>query len=183
MDGLFAKEVKILMLNVILILVLIVCFITDLKHQKIYNKVIYPTFVLVVIIQSISSGLNGLQVSLIGFIVGLTILLIPYFLGGIGAGDVKLLALIGATKGSVFVLNTALYMALIGGAIALIIIISHKEFKSFLKGLGIWIFSLFNGARCKLELPTTAFIKKYPYGIAIVGGALICIFFKGAWII
>lgn len=183
MDGLFTKEVKTLILNIILILVLIICFITDLKEQKIYNKVIYPTLILGIIIQIILNGLSGLQISLLGFVVGLGILLIPYFLGGIGAGDVKLLAFIGAMKGSIFVLNTALYMALIGGAIALIIIISHKEFINFLKKLGTWIFALFNGVRYKLEFPTTALIKKYPYGVAIVGGAFICLLFEGAWII
>ncbi len=172
-----------MILDIILISILIICFLTDLKYQKIYNKIIYPTLLTVIVIQIISSGFSGFKTSILGFIVGLSILLIPYFLGGIGAGDVKLLALIGATKGSIFVLNTALYMALIGGIIALLIIVYKKELKNFFKTIVTWISSLFNGVKYKIEQPTSSLTQKYPYGIAIVGGALICFFFKGAWII
>ena len=44
-------------------------------------------------------------------------------MGGIGAGDVKLLAAIGAWKGTIFVLYTGVYGAIIGGLISLIILL------------------------------------------------------------
>ncbi|MCM1988191.1 A24 family peptidase [Oceanirhabdus seepicola] len=169
--------------DIILVLVLIICLITDVKEQMIYNKVIFPTLITVVPLHLILNGVGGLKSSLLGLLVGFSLLLIPYFLGGIGAGDVKLLALIGAIKGSFFVLNTALYMAVIGGLIALIIILVNKETARCFKGMIIWVVSFFQGVRYKLELPTSALIKKYPYGVAIVGGAAICLIFKGAWIV
>ena len=172
-----------MLFDLILVIVLAICFITDLKYQKIYNKVIFPSLVTVVLLHFIFSGGNGLKLSLIGFAAGFCILLIPYFLGGIGAGDVKLLSLIGAIKGSIFVINTALFMGLIGGVIALVIIFSHKEFLNFIKGLQQWFVSSFYGIAYKLEFPTTVFLKKYPYGVAIAGGAAICLIFKGAWIV
>ncbi|WBW95546.1 A24 family peptidase [Oceanirhabdus sp. W0125-5] len=169
--------------DMILVLVLVICLITDIKEQMIYNKVIFPALITVIPLHFIINGFNGLKFSLLGLLVGFSLLLIPYFLGGIGAGDVKLLALIGAIKGTFFVLNTALYMAVIGGFIALVIILFHKETLKCFKGMFIWVFSLFQGVRYKLELPTSALIKKYPYGVAIVGGAVICLIFKGAWIV
>jgi len=172
-----------MLVDLFLVIVLTICFITDIKYQKIYNKVIFPSLAGAVALHLIFSGFSGLKFSLIGLTVGFCILLIPYFLGGIGAGDIKLLALIGAIKGSFFVINTALYMALIGGAIALVIILSHKEFIRFIKGVGLWVVSLFYGIRYKLELPTSVFLKKYPYGVAIAGGAFICLIFKGAWVV
>lgn len=172
-----------MLLNILLILVLSICFVTDIKEQKIYNKVIFPSLAVVIIFQITFYGYNGLKLSLAGFITGLCILLVPYFLGGIGAGDVKLLALIGAIKGSIFVLNTAIYMALLGGAIAIVIIIAHRETLGFIKGIFLWIASFFYGTRYKLEFSTTVLLKKYPYGVAIVGGSAICLVFKGAWII
>lgn len=172
-----------MLLNIILVMVLSICFVTDLKQQRIYNKVIFPALTGVLVFHIITSGFNGLKLSLIGFLVGLTLLIIPYFLGGIGAGDVKLLALIGAIKGSSFVLNTALYMAVIGGIIALIIIISNGALMKVLKELWLWFYSLLCGIKYRLEFPTSSFLKKYPYGVAIVGGAFICLIFKGAWII
>lgn len=169
--------------NLALASVLIICFLTDLKEQRIYNKVIYPALIAAVILNSISYGFNGFKLTVTGFAVGLAILLVPYFLGGIGAGDVKLLALIGAFKGSIFVMNTAIYMALIGGIIALIIILVHKQTVRFFKEFTIWIFSNLHGIRFKLETPMSPFLMRYPYGTAIAGGALVCLLFKGAWLI
>lgn len=172
-----------MILDLVLVTVLGICFITDLKHQKIYNKVVFPSLILAVLLNTYLYSFNGFKMSLTGFATGFSVLLIPYLLGGIGAGDVKLLALIGTIKGSAFVVNTSLYMALIGGVIALIIILSHKEFLNFIRNVVVWISSLFHGIAYKLEMPTTPFLKKYPYGVAIVGGAMVCLVFKGAWII
>lgn len=172
-----------MLVNTILVIVLVICFITDLKQQRIYNKVIFPSLIAVLVINITASGFSGLKLSLMGFMAGLAVLIIPYFLGGIGAGDVKLLATIGAIKGSFFVLNTALYMAVIGGIIAFTIIISNGALINVLKQLRIWVYSLLCGIKYKLEFPTSTFLKKYPYGVAIVGGAVICLIFKEAWII
>lgn len=172
-----------MLLNILLILILIICFLTDIREQKIYNKVIFPSLAVAIFLQVVFYGYNGLKLSLSGFLVGFCILLIPYLLGGIGAGDVKLLALIGAIKGSLFVLNTALFMALIGGAIAIAIIIFNKEALNFIKGLFLWTASFFYGTKYKPEFSTTVLLKKYPYGIAITVGAAICLIFKGAWVI
>jgi prepilin peptidase CpaA len=169
--------------NLMLGIILIICFITDLRYQKIYNKVIFPALILSMLLHVAYYGLDGFKLWIIGFAAGLGILLIPYFLGGIGAGDVKLLGLIGAIKGYTFVFNTALYMAIIGGIMALAIVLYHKQASLVFKCVGLWIFSLFNGISFKLEMTPSSFSKKYPYGIAIVGGALICLFFKEAWII
>lgn len=183
MPGSFVQRGEKMWIDVTLIGVLIICFITDVREQKIYNKVIFPSLAAAVVMQTLYYGLQGLKVSIIGFAVGLCILMVPYLLGGMGAGDVKLLSLIGALKGGIFVLNTAIYMALIGGIIAFAIIIFHKQTICFFKKLGSWLISLCYGIKTKLEFPTSPFIKKYPYGIAISAGALICLLFKGAWII
>lgn len=178
-----SKKEEIMLLDIILILVLSICFVTDLKERKIYNKVIFPALFITVALQFAYSGLGGIKLSLLGFIIGLSILLIPFLLGGMGAGDVKLLALIGAIKGGAFVLNTAIYMALLGGAIAILVIIFQKQTIILIKMIFLWIFSQFSGITYKLEFPTSFFSKKYPYGVAIVGGAIICFLCEGAWII
>jgi prepilin peptidase CpaA len=172
-----------MLLDGILILALITCFITDIKQQKIYNKIIFPSLAAAVILNVWFDGLAGLKLTLLGFITGLCILLIPYFLGGMGAGDVKLLSLIGAAKGSIFVLNTAIYMALIGGVVAILVIIFQKQTINFIKTLFSWLVSFVCGIKYKLQFPKSYFSKKYPYGTAIVGGAVICLLFKRAWII
>lgn len=169
--------------DLMLVIVLGICFATDLRSQRIYNKVIFPSLIIAASLHVTFNGYAGLKASILGFAVGLGILLIPYLLGGIGAGDVKLLGLIGALKGLAFVINTALYMAVIGSIIALVIIIYHKALLKVLKEIGTWVYSLLCGVKYKLEFPTSVFVKRYPYGVAIALGALICLIFKEAWII
>ena len=60
-----------------------------------------------------------------------------------GAGDVKLFAFVGAAKGVAFVVNSAIYMALVGGLISLIILIFNKQVSVFFKSLFSWIVSYF----------------------------------------
>lgn len=132
--------------NILLVTTLIICCITDLRVRKIYNKVIFPTLFSVFILQLILNGFSGLKISLLGFLSGIAILIIPFALRGIGAGDVKLLALIGAMKGSTFALNTALYMFVIGGSIALIIVLFHRETINFFKNVFYFLAGLITAA-------------------------------------
>jgi prepilin peptidase CpaA len=169
-----------LVFDILLIMVLIICCITDLRTRKIYNKVIFPALFSVFLLHLILNGFSGLKISFLGFISGIAILIIPFILGGFGAGDVKLLALIGAIKGSAFAALTALYMFIIGGAIAFIIITFHKETINFFKSLFYWLAGLVKGYYYKLEFPTTPFLKKFPYSAAIAGGAVLSLILKEA---
>ncbi len=172
-----------MILDIVLSTVLIICFFTDLTQQKIYNIVIFPSLAAAIILNVWYGGIGGLAMSLLGFITGLGILILPYYIGGIGAGDVKLLSIIGAFKGSIFVINAAIYMAVTGGIIALIIILYRKQTINFFKTIFTWLFYFFIGIKYKLNFSTSTFSNKYPYGTAIVMGALICLLFKEAWII
>jgi prepilin peptidase CpaA len=160
-------------LNILLLVTLAISVYTDLKSRKIYNKVIYPVLLVAIITQLIIGGWDGLKLSLTGLLVGLGLLIIPFFLGGIGAGDVKLLALVGAFKGWLFVIYTGIYMALIGGVIAIVLILIGK---GMLKKVAIFLY----GARNKQNM-SYLFNRKmtYPYGVAIAGGALLAFVLEG----
>ncbi|WP_409254400.1 prepilin peptidase [Bacillus sp. SCS-153A] len=166
-------------MDILLLLILAVCVVTDLKSRKIYNKVIFPSLLLTLVLHSIFGGFSGLLDSLLGFAVGLGLLLIPYLMGGMGAGDVKLLALIGAIKGVGFVLTTSFYMALLGGVIALAILLLRKGFFQRVKGILYSVCSLTYGLKVPLGVVRSDYQKTYPYGVAIAGGAVVSLFFNG----
>jgi prepilin peptidase CpaA len=63
-------------------------------------------------------GWEGLAWSLMGTAVGLAVLLPPYCVGGMGAGDVKLMAGVGAWMGAEITLYAFAVSALVGGVIA-----------------------------------------------------------------
>ena len=163
------------MLNVLLLIVLLISVITDLKSRKIYNKVIFPSLLLAFLLNGILFSWSGLLHSLLGLLTGFGILLIPYLMGGMGAGDVKLLALVGTIKGASFVFITSIYMGVIGGVIGLFVFLFRKGILHRLKML---IYSLC-GIRygMKIAIDKDGLHATFPYGVAIAGGALLTYLF------
>jgi prepilin peptidase CpaA len=162
--------------NLLLIILLSICTFTDLKERKIYNNVLFPVFLIAISYHIFTGGWSGLSISILGFLVGLSILLIPYLMGGMGAGDVKLLAVIGAIQGVSFVLMTALYMAIVGGIMGLLILFFRKGFVSRIKQIFIFFIFRGQGVKVPLLLDKDALSATYPYGVAIAFGAIGAIF-------
>ncbi len=82
-------------------------------------------------------GWEGLGWSLLGTVVGLALLLPAYAIGGMGAGDVKLLAGVGAwvahdSGGITDVLYAFCVSAIVGGLIALLMIPWRREWRRHL---------------------------------------------------
>src|SRR3989338_3422107 len=98
--------------NIILLLVSFLGAIYDLKARRVPNWLTLGTFILVLLYNLILFNWNGLLISLSGFFVGILLLLIPYLMGGMGAGDVKLLGTLGALTSYKSVISIFLYSAL-----------------------------------------------------------------------
>ena len=167
--------------NVLLIILICVCFMTDVLWRKIYNVVLLPVAGLALALHFMEGGLTRLGFSLFGFAAGLCILIIPFLLGGMGGGDVKLLAVIGALKGATFALVTSIYMALLGGLIALAILLFQRGAWNKIKKAAYFMGGLRLGIILPLGLSRSSLSASYPYGIAIAGGALASLLLKG-WI-
>jgi prepilin peptidase CpaA len=163
--------------NLILLMVIGICVVTDIRKRMIYNKVIFPALIAAFGLHTMFGGWSGLGHSLLGFIVGLGILLIPYLLGGMGAGDVKLLALVGALKGIWFVLAASVYMALFGAVIAIGVVL----FQSGLRKRYQYFLYVIVGIRYGLTIQWREQFSSgtYPYGVAIAGGTALCLLQKG----
>lgn len=168
-------------LDFILIIVLLICLITDIKSRKIYNNVLLPSLIAALLLNTLFFSFNGLIDSILGLLLGFGILLIPYLMGGMGAGDVKLLSVIGAFKGPIFVFTTAVYMALVGGLIGIIIIIVRSSFIQKLKNWRLAFSSMKYGL--SIFVPSKDTMKKtFPYGVAIVAGAFLSFLLDGVMI-
>jgi prepilin peptidase CpaA len=85
---------------IFLSVILIVSAVIDLRTQKIPNLITYPTMVIAFSYHGTLGGGNGLLFSLTGLSVGIALLLLPYLLGGMGAGDAKLMGAVGAMIGA-----------------------------------------------------------------------------------
>ncbi len=67
-------------------------------------------------------GVPGLSTGLMGMALGFCFLFLPYLWGGLGAGDVKALAALGAWLGPRGIFYVFLYMGISGGLLALAVL-------------------------------------------------------------
>ncbi|VEF46230.1 Flp pilus assembly protein, protease CpaA [Bacillus freudenreichii] len=161
------------MSNFVIALILIISVVTDLRSRKILNIVTLPAILAALIYHSLTFGLGGFLFTGKGFLVGLGLLLIPFFMRGIGAGDVKLLAAIGAWKGALFVLYTGVYAGIIGGLVAIVILIKNGRLSSTLKDM-LFALMFLRGANGSLQIPAAGHSSiSIPYAIPIALGALL----------
>ena len=105
--------------QIILIVVLIIAAISDIRFQKIPNWLTFPAMLAAVVINTSSMGLQGFLFSFGGILVGIAAMIIPYLMGGMGAGDAKLMGAVGGMLGPKGVFIAFLLTALIGGLYAL----------------------------------------------------------------
>ena len=76
-----------------------------------------------------ATGLSGVSIgaSLVGLVLGLTLMLPGHLFGATGAGDVKLFAATGALIGPVPIAVAFVYTAIAGGALALIVALVRRR--------------------------------------------------------
>jgi prepilin peptidase CpaA len=161
-------------IDLLLVTVLAVCVVTDVRSRRIYNSIIFPTLLTAFVLHVWEAGWSGLGFAAGGFAVGLGLLLVPYLMGGIGAGDVKLLALVGALKGASFVMAAALSMALCGGIMALFILMLRRDSWAWVRWMVTFIYSLRHGVLLSAKGESAGLKTTYPYGVAIASGTVLC---------
>ncbi|MFZ5642260.1 MAG: A24 family peptidase [Bacillota bacterium] len=157
----------------LLILLLTVCIITDIKSRRVYNKVLVPFLIIALAANFLTGGWQLLLESLKGLLMGIAILIIPFARGGIGAGDVKLLAVIGGIKGPAFVISAFLAGAIAGGVFALIYLSANRQLTATLQG-GLAVLSdRMIRYGIAVPVPSSEYKPKtvyFPYTLAIASG-------------
>ncbi|MFD4703907.1 prepilin peptidase [Gottfriedia sp. NPDC058432] len=156
----------------ILGITLLISLITDVRKRKILNIVTLPAILIGFVYNTATLGLEGFLFSGKGFLAGAAFLLIPYILGGMGAGDVKLLAAIGALTGTMFTFYSFIYIALIGGFISVFLIMKNKGIWNSIKSFFFIMVFLRSSIGSILLNENKKSSISFPYGVAIVLGTL-----------
>jgi prepilin peptidase CpaA len=118
----------------LLLSILSISAIIDIRSQKIPNLITIPAIINALLYHFVTNGIDGLIFSALGLTTGIGLLIIPYMMGGMGAGDAKLMGAVGAVLGTKSVFMAFLLTALVGGLYAIIIILlNHDQFKGQFK--------------------------------------------------
>jgi len=92
----------------------------DIWRRRVSNYVTVGAFVAGVALQSYVYGVPGLWDSLLGGFYGFVVFLVFYVLGGMGGGDIKLMAAFGAILGGEKILLAAVLTGIVGALFALV---------------------------------------------------------------
>ncbi len=155
------------LLDVVLVAGLLYAVFTDLRARRISNKLTYPAMLFGFVANGVLFGWSGLGQAWLGWGLGIVLLLIPFMLRAMGAGDVKLMAAIGAIRGPEFVLAATLYACVAGGLLALYYVVKERRVANTFRYLTFgWMGAL------KGDGPKAG---KVPYAPAIAAGVVLAL--------
>lgn len=164
----------------------------DVIERRIPNKLTLSVVLWGLFSSVIFGGLQGIIDSFFGLFVGLAIFIIPFSMGGMGAGDVKLMAAVGSLIGWKLTVYSALLTAIAGGIIVIGYTLYKGNFFRMMKNIGISVYKTILYLSYTI-VPNEKFLNKYnslhvnhiendkmyiPYGVAIAIGTLIVIIGK-----
>jgi prepilin peptidase CpaA len=102
-------------------LVAVVACAIDLRTRRIPNVLTFGAAAGGLVFSLATRGVAGGLESLTGMLVGAALMFVLFALGGMGAGDVKLLGALGAWLGPFDAIWLSLYTGIAGGVIALVV--------------------------------------------------------------
>jgi prepilin peptidase CpaA len=147
----------------------------DYKQQRIPNRLVLVGCGVALGTQLALHGWGGGGSALAGFALGLALMVPFYLIGGMGAGDAKLMAMVGMGLGPLGVLSAAVLTFIIGGVLALALAVSHGTLGRMLANVRTMLFGAFATAvierRAGIPAPAVS-AGRLPYGIAIALGTV-----------
>ena len=159
---------------------LIIASITDIRRQRIYNWLTFPLILTGFAFHAMAGGWAGVKFAAFGFTLGFAVMGVPYFLGVMGAGDVKLMAGVGAWLGVETTFNAFLFTSFAGGIYGLGVLAFHREvLMAILRNIKNAFLVLV--ATRRFNFAPVALEKSLPrlcYGVAIAVGTGAAMFFQ-----
>jgi len=157
--------------------------VSDLRTRRIPNSIVLAGFGAGLIFNGLVAGVPGVGSSLAGGAIGLALFLPFFALGGMGGGDVKLLAALGSLVGPRDIVGLALAAAIAGGFFALIVAARNGRVREILRSTGrllaFWARSgLLPSPEQTLENPAAL---RLPYAVPMLLGTLLVALGRARW--
>ena len=119
-----------------------------------------------------AAGISGISLgaAALGLVLGFVLMIPGHVLGATGAGDVKLMAAIGAIVGPGIVVNAFLFTAIAGGVLALVVAVRRRRLSATLAGTARLIAAPTDAKR---EVQSASASSRFAYGPAIAVGSVL----------
>jgi prepilin peptidase CpaA len=166
-----------MMVPAIVISIGLAACVFDVRTRRIPNALTFSAAAAGLLYHAATSGVAGVQLAAAGWLLGL-LLLLPYFaLGGMGGGDVKLVAALGAWLGPWETFWLAMYAGIAGGVLGLIVALTHgyvrRAFANVRSMIGYWtVVGLKPVPGMTLESSTA---PRLAYAIPILAGTMVAL--------
>lgn len=146
----------------------------DLRYGKIPNALIIVGIIFAVIKIILNYNDRGILLDcILGFIFPITVLFILFRIRVLGAGDVKLIAVIGFTLGLAAIQRIMIYSFYIAGIYSIVILIIYKDAYQRLKRLFRYFSNCVKtGHISSYSIYNSVSAKQLYYSIAILGGLI-----------
>ena len=149
----------------------------DLRTRHIPNLLTFGGAALGILYALVAHGASGAATGLGGWLAGVAVFLPFFLLGGMGAGDVKLVACFGAWLGPRAAIWVALYSAIAGGVMAVVLALATGYLRQAVRN--IWLLmahwrALGFTPHPELTLERSGGVR-LPYALPIAAGALAAI--------
>ncbi len=165
-----------LCLDLALIVVLLLASAFDLRQRRIPNRLLAAALIAALVLHLSSGTPSALLTTFVaGFALGLLMFLPLYLLGGMAAGDVKLMATVGAFLGPALVFQASLATYICGGVLALAIVLVKRRARAAFNNAGALLHPLLlrlYGVRLAPPAAPAASVGGMPYALAITAGTL-----------
>jgi len=153
----------------------------DIKSRRIPNFITGPAILLGLLLHLSLDGWHGLLTSLAAGLICGAIFLIFYLAGGMGAGDVKLIAAVGCIAGLADAGYLLVLTSLAGGMMGVVFAMMRGRLKETLLNVGaIASHHKEEGLKPHPDLNVlNASTLRLPYGVAIAAGSTITFYLLG----
>lgn len=111
----------------------------------------------------------------LGMVIGLLLMLPGHVIGATGAGDVKLMAAVGAVVGTGSIVRVFLYTAVAGGVFAIVIALRRGRLRQTVNDTAMLVTAP-SSARVAIEASSRA--NRFAYGPAIAAGTMLSLVVK-----
>jgi prepilin peptidase CpaA len=163
-------------IQILLVLVVVLAAFFDLRSRRIPNWVSLPGVALGLFLNSFLYGTDGLWYSFKGLALAFAVYFVFYLLRGMGAGDVKLMAAVGAAAGMMNWFGILILTSVVGAFAGIVLVLFKGKLRDTLYNMWFILMSLGRGQAPFQRNPDldirSAKAIRLPHGVMIAVGTL-----------